>query len=273
MPNEIAVTVVIPCFNQGHFIREAIASVERCDRQAYELIIVNDGSTDVHTQQVMRELEVQGYHVINQPNQGLASARNNGIREARGRYILPLDADNRIRPDYIYKGIEILDHVSDVAVVYSKPEYFGETTNRRFDLGGEFDLSRLLRDNYIDACAVIRKSAWEDCGGFDGNMPSQGFEDWDLWITLASRSYRFHFVDEVLFDYRIHADSMIHNALANEVYPKVFEYLCEKHPLVALQSRVTRLERRLRDYEVLERKIHTNPAFKAYHWLKYLGRV
>jgi glycosyltransferase involved in cell wall biosynthesis len=245
MSNEIAVSVVIPCFNHGQFIRDAIASVEKCDQRAYELIIVNDGSTDSYTQQVMNELEAEGYHVINQANQGLAAARNIGIRAGRGRYVLPLDADNLIRPNYIHAGTEILDKFPEVAVVYGRPAYFGEATDRRFDIGSEFDLRRLLRDNYIDACTVLRKSVFEACGGFDGNMPSQGYEDWDLWLTFAARGHHFYFVDEVLFDYRIRGDSMIHNAIARDEFPKVFEYFCAKHPLFALQARVTELEREL----------------------------
>jgi glycosyltransferase involved in cell wall biosynthesis len=243
--SQVPVSIVIPCFNHGEFILDAISSVERCEKSMYELIVVNDGSTDSRTQSVMRELEEAGYQVLNQTNQGLAAARNNGIRASRGRYVLPLDADNRIRPEYLTHGIEILDKFSDVAVVYGKPEYFGEATGRRFEMGGEFDLNRLLKDNYIDACALIRKSAFDECGGFDGRMPLQGYEDWDLWICLASRGYRFHFIDKVLFEYRIRHDSMIHLALAQDRFQEVFEYLCAKHPLFASHARVERLEREI----------------------------
>ena len=245
MPNEVPVTVVIPCFNHGQFVRDAIRSVEECDQAAYELIIVNDGSTDSFTQQVMKELEAEGYHVINQTNQGLAAARNNGIRAGTGRYALPLDADNLIRPNYLRVATELLDKLPEVAVVYGRPAYFGENTDRHFDIGGAFDLFRLLRDNYIDACAVIRKSAFEECGGFDSAMPSPGYEDWDLWLKFVARGHRLHFVDEILFDYRIRHDSMIHKAVAGNGFPKVFAYLCEKHPLFALQAQVTKLEREL----------------------------
>jgi len=241
------VSVVIPCFNHGHFIRDAINSVEKCDPSVYELIIVNDGSTDPHTQRVMKELESAGYRVINQTNQGLAAARNNGIRAGKGRYVLPLDADNLIRPNYIYAATKILDEFPAVAVVYGRAAYFGEKTTRRFDMGGEFDLFRLLKDNYIDACTVIRKSVFEECGGFDGEMPCQGYEDWDLWLTLAARGHKFRFVDEILFDYRIRRDSMIHNAVAQERFTEIFDYFCQKHPLFALQSRITKLERELAD--------------------------
>jgi glycosyltransferase involved in cell wall biosynthesis len=247
MSSNIPVSVVIPCFNHGHFIRDAIRSVEKCEQDSYELIIVNDGSTDSHTQQVMRELETEGYQVISQTNQGLAAARNNGIRAGKGRYVLPLDADNLIRPNYIYAATQILDKFPDVAVVYGKPALFGEETNRRFDMGGEFDLFRLLRDNYIDACTVIRKSVFEECGGFDVEMPCQGYDDWDLWLTLAARGHQFHFVDEILFDYRVRHDSMIHDAVTQDRFREVFDYFCKKHPLFALQARVSKLERELAD--------------------------
>ncbi len=247
MSSDIPVTVVIPCFNHGHFVREAIRSVEKCAQGTFELIIVNDGSTDSHTRQVMKELEADGYRVINQPNQGLAAARNNGIRAGTGRYVLPLDADNLIRPGYISAATEILDRFPAVSVVYGKPAYFGEKTDRSFDIGGEFDLFRLLRDNYIDACTIIRKSTFEECGGFDGEMPCQGYEDWDLWLTMASRGHQFYFIDEILFDYRICHDSMIHQAVAQDRFRDVFDYFCKKHPLFALQARVSKLERQLAD--------------------------
>src|SRR5437899_68511 len=95
------VSVIIPCFNHGEFLMDAVHSVEECARTLYEIIIVNDGSTDPPTVQLLKDLEEKGYNIINQNNQGLAAARNNGIAAATANYILPLDADNKIRPEYI----------------------------------------------------------------------------------------------------------------------------------------------------------------------------
>ncbi|HEY8916042.1 MAG TPA: glycosyltransferase family 2 protein, partial [Chitinophaga sp.] len=86
------VSIIIPCYNQGHFLQDALKSLAACDADLYELIIVNDGSTDAATNTYLRELSNQGYHVIFQENQGLGAARNTGIRAAKGRYLLPLDA-------------------------------------------------------------------------------------------------------------------------------------------------------------------------------------
>jgi glycosyltransferase involved in cell wall biosynthesis len=84
----IRLSIVIPCFNDGQFLKEAIASVEACPDQIYEIIIINDGSTDLLTRQVLNELRSNGYQVVDQSNQGAAAARNTGVRLAKGDYIL-----------------------------------------------------------------------------------------------------------------------------------------------------------------------------------------
>src|SRR5688500_12631026 len=96
-----AISVIIPCYNQGHYLREALESLEKCNQELFEIIIVNDGSTDSFTNEYTKELESRGYKLIFQQNTGLGQARNNGIKQAVGKYILPLDADNKIYPDYL----------------------------------------------------------------------------------------------------------------------------------------------------------------------------
>ena len=103
------VSVIIPCYNQGHFLRQALESVDQAGSALLEVIIVNDGSTDEATNDYCRQLQAQGYHVVFQENKGLSGARNTGIGLARGDYILPLDADNKIRPGYITESISIME--------------------------------------------------------------------------------------------------------------------------------------------------------------------
>lgn len=199
---EPIVSVIIPCYNQGPFLREAIQSVERCeDRTLYEIIIINDGSTDALTIKLLRELEAEDYHILHQPNKGVAAARNNGIRAARGRYILPLDGDNRLHPEYIPEGIAVLDAQPQTAVVYGDAEYFGDRKGRW--VSGPFNLQKLLLQNYIDNCAIFRKSLWEELNGFDEDRALMGAEDWDFWVRTAVRGHRFHYIPKVLFDYRV----------------------------------------------------------------------
>lgn len=226
--NEISVSVVIPCYNQGEFILDAISSVQSCSELVWEAIVVNDGSTDPMTQKVLTYLKDSGYQVVEQSNQGLAQARNKGIELAKGRYILPLDADNKIRGDYITKAIDILDRYPDVGVVYGDAELFGDKTGVRSV--PDFDLNRILRGNYIDACAVFRKVVWQECGGYDPKIPKKlGYEDWDLWLSAAETGWKFYHIPEVLFDYRVRSDSMVSFCNIPENCKQLLRYIATKH--------------------------------------------
>lgn len=201
-------SIIIPCYNHGQYLREALDSVEACpDKDLYEIIILNDGSTDKDTISLLQQLSTEGYQVINQQNQGLGAARNNAIAAARGIYVLPLDSDNRIRPAYIYESIKILDEQPAIAVVYGDAEFFGDKTGR--NNVGEFNLQKMMLGNYIDACAVYRKSVWETLGGYDEKMPVMGLEDWDLWLHMAFKNYAFKYVPQVMYDYRVLGNSML----------------------------------------------------------------
>jgi glycosyltransferase involved in cell wall biosynthesis len=201
------VSVIIPCFNHGEFLPEAVASVAAIERHDVELIVVDDGSTDERTCQEIDTLIAQSIKVVRQENQGVAAARNAGVLVAKGEYILPLDADNRLRPGYIEYGIRILDANPQVGVVYGDAEYIGERKGR-WHLGS-FDRDRLLQCNQIDACAMYRRSLWEQNNGYDATMPVQGFEDWDFWLGALENGWRFVYVPEVLFDYRVAKESML----------------------------------------------------------------
>src|SRR5580704_12878176 len=124
------VSVVIPCFNHGVFLPQAVQSVTNIHRDDIELIVVDDGSTEEQTRQEMDALVAQGIHVVRQENRGLAAARNAGILASHGEYILPLDADNKLRTLYVEHGIRILDANPNVGVVYGDAEYIGERKGR-----------------------------------------------------------------------------------------------------------------------------------------------
>jgi len=223
------VSIIIPCYNQGHYIKAAIESVESCDAALYELIIVNDGSTDDYTNQLLSGLSQAGYHVIFQENKGLAGARNAGLAAATAEYILPLDADNMIKPAYVTKGIDILDNNPEIAVVYGDAQYFGEKDGVWQQ--GHFNLQHLMINNYIDACAVVRKTVLDKMGGYDPNMKYMGWEDWNLWLGIAFRGYLFRYINEPLFDYRVVAGSMGQVVYSNYEKPNTLEkYIHDKYP-------------------------------------------
>lgn len=197
-------SVIVPCFNHGSYIQEALDSIKKEEIVfPYEIIIVDDGSTDAFTLTKLEALKLQGYTVIHQKNGGPGAARNTAIQNARGKYILPLDADNKITPAYINKGIPILEE-GKYQIIYCTPLFFGDLAGspRRFT-SKPFDIASLLEENYIDCCALFTKEVWQKNNGFDIHIPYYGHEDWEFWINAYSNGFKFLFLKEHLFFYRI----------------------------------------------------------------------
>jgi glycosyltransferase involved in cell wall biosynthesis len=202
------VSIVIPCFNQGAMLRETLVSVEKArNENLLEVIIVDDGSSEIETKKILSEGVKAGYCVVPQSNQGVSAARNAGIRLAKGEFILPLDGDNRLRDIYLDEGISVLQENPRLGVVYTDAEYFGERSGRW--QVPEFDLLALVRTNFIDACALYRKQLWEEVGGYDEYKPLSGWEDWDFWLRVAAHGGSFFHLAKIGFDYRVRKDSMI----------------------------------------------------------------
>jgi glycosyltransferase involved in cell wall biosynthesis len=204
-----------------------VASAERSIAEPYELIVVDDGSRQARTLEVFAALEAAGYYVAHQENQGLAAARNRGIELATGRYVVPLDADNRLLPGFPEAAMRVLDEDQRAGVVYGDLRELGLRSGTV--QVPEFDLDTLLTGNFIDACAVIRKLAWSQCGGFDGAMPHQGWEDWELWISMAERGWHCHHLPGPAFEYRVRPGSMIWQCATPEVGQALQTYIVAKH--------------------------------------------
>jgi glycosyltransferase involved in cell wall biosynthesis len=220
-------SIVIPCHDDGAFLPEAVESAERSAPESAELVVVNDGSRDERTLAELAALRRAGYRVIDQGNAGLAAARNRGIAASRGRYLLPLDADNRLLPGFAAAAIGVLESDPAVGIVYGDRVEFGERSGRV--QVPEFDLDSLLRANFIDACAVLRREVWEGCGGYDGAMPAMGWEDWDLWLAAAERGWAFHRLPAPTFDYRVRPGSMASRLHTAEVGVPLRLYMFDKH--------------------------------------------
>jgi len=224
-PHQVDLSVIIPCRDDGQFLIEAIASFERVAPENCELIVVNDGSTELRTLEILKILRDAGYCLLDQANQGLSEARNAGISFASGRYILPLDADNRMRAGFVEAAIEILNSTPGIGIVYGYRQFFGMKTG--LDEVAEFDLEEMLTFNYIDAGAVFRREVWADCGGYDQRMSP--LEDWDLWISAAEKGWRFHRLPQVTFEYRVRPGSLLSMVDNAEFLDHLFESLMNKH--------------------------------------------
>jgi glycosyltransferase involved in cell wall biosynthesis len=199
------VSVIIPCFNLGLYLSEAVESVLSQTFRDFEIIIVDDESTDLVTQQFPEMYQHPMIHIIRNPyNMGVASSRNIGIRHARGEFILPLDADDVIADTYLEKAIMLLDQRPDVGIVYCDAEFLGEKCGP-WELP-LYSVTRMLAENLIFSAAFFRRSDWERSGGYCQAM-SAGWEDWDFWLTLVASGVQVEKIPDTLFRYRIRLDS------------------------------------------------------------------
>lgn len=194
------VSVIMPCFNDGLYIKEAIESVLAQTYPFIELIIVDDGSTDILTQQVLSDIEKSGVTVLRTNHIGPAAARNRGISASTGHYILPLDSDDKIEPTYLEKAVSILQDNPAVGVVYCQAEFFGEKKGR-WELP-DYSLSGMLTDNIVFVTSVFYRQDWEQVGGFCEDL-IYGLEDYDFWLSLLELGRKIYQIPEVLFRYRI----------------------------------------------------------------------
>lgn len=221
----VTVSVVIPCYNMGHLVQETLDSVHLQSYRDLEVIIVNDGSDDSHTTAILKDLEGPLVRVIHTENQGLATARNTGIGAARGRLILPLDADDLIAPSYIEQAVARIDQDEGLGIVYCRAQLFGAVqTEWRLP---SYDLDEMLLDNVIFCSALFRKSDWETVGGYDPGM-IYGWEDYDFWLSLIELGRGVYQIPEILFCYRVASDSMIRS---KERWQKVamFKRIFQRH--------------------------------------------
>ena len=208
---DILVSVVIPCYNQGGYLDEAITSVLHSTLASVEIVVVNDGSTDKFTQEILSKQGWPRTRIIHQENKGLAAARNTGIANARGAYILPLDSDDRIDPIFLELAVWLLLNNKNLGVVYCYAQLFGDESG--VWITGDFIPGRLTLENFIPAASVFPKHVWEAVGGYDDSPALRaGFEDWDFWIRLAGRGYDGRCIHSPLFLYRKHAGSMLPNS-------------------------------------------------------------
>lgn len=219
------ISIIIPCYNMANYLTETIDSVERIyNREIHEVIVVDDGSTDNRTKEILST--IKNHRLIRKKNGGLSSARNAGIAEAKGEYLLFLDADNLLTEGYLTKGATVLDNHKEWDIVYGESEKFGRESGFLFTK--PFDLQTLMSYNYIDACCLVRKNLFEELGGFDEEMKI-GFEDWEMWLRAAYHRKRFCYLKDVVVQkYRVRQDSMFRK-IDKEKRDAIFDYLEKKY--------------------------------------------
>jgi glycosyltransferase involved in cell wall biosynthesis len=204
-----AVSVVIPCFNQGATLDEAVDSVLAQTFTDFEIVIVNDGSTDSFTNELLARYHRPKTRVVATSNQGLGPARNTAIRHSTGKYILPLDADDKIGREYLELAVRILEANPDVIIVHCNVDRFGAETGL-VELQ-EFSRKIMMFRNLIFCCAFFRRSDYDASPGYRTNV--HAYEDWDMWLSLLDLrpDSRVLKIPLTLFHYRVQPSSMLNS--------------------------------------------------------------
>lgn len=243
------VSIIVPVYNMQDFLAETLRSILATEYPEFEVLVIDDGSRDKSlsiAQEVARE--DARLRVIHQENQGASAARNNGISQARGKYILPVDADNLIEPTYVGAAVQVMESEPEVLVVAPRTDQFGLLTGEiHFP---PFSLHQLAQKNMIDNCAMFRRSEWERLGGYCRQLPTR--EDWEFWIHMLKDGGRMVRLPNIEFHYRQHAagKSRIQSGKARQVR----NLICQRHP------------------ELYEREFG-GPLRRDRHWTTLLNRL
>jgi glycosyltransferase involved in cell wall biosynthesis len=221
------VSVIIPCYDLGAYLDEAVGSVLGQTYQDLEILIVDDGSTQPATVELLAGYRRPKTRILTAAHRGLAAARNRGILESAGEYLCALDADDRLAPGFLTRAVEVLDREPGIAFVSSWLEAFGEES--WVWRQEACDLPALLSEDTVHTAALVRRSVLLEAGGYDEAMGEQGYEDWDLWLSIVERGHRGVILPEGLFYYRRRAGSMSSRCCAPAAHLGLVRYLLAKH--------------------------------------------
>jgi glycosyltransferase involved in cell wall biosynthesis len=175
------VSIIVPCYNYAEYLPDALDSILAQNYTDWECIVINDGSTDNTEEAALNYCERdKRFKYFYKENGGHSSARNFGIRCSSGKYILPLDADDKIGNQLLEKSVEAIEKDNEIIIVTTQTQLFGDV--EKVIKMGVYDFKRLLIVNYLFATNLFRRADFDKTNGYDETMLV--FEDWNLWINL-----------------------------------------------------------------------------------------
>jgi glycosyltransferase involved in cell wall biosynthesis len=228
MKNE-KITVIIPVYNAEKYLAETLESVISQTYSNLEIVCINDGSKDGSLDIIKKyKKKDKRIFIIDQENSGVIKARNTAILRAKGKYILPLDSDDKISKDCIEKLYNLLND-SNCAVAAPGVKYFGDR-NDPFVLP-EPSTKNMARQNCIVNCALFDKKYWKKYGGYDERF-SKGLEDYDFWWNFLQDGKKISRTKEVLFFYRVHLTGQSRNQRTADYHQQMINIMLKKYPLM-----------------------------------------
>jgi glycosyltransferase involved in cell wall biosynthesis len=216
------ITVVIPCFNYGRYLPEAVASARGQDA---DVVVVDDGSTSPETHDALDRAAGPGVEVLRQANRGVCAARNAGLQRVTTPYALVLDADDRLAPGALDALRKPLEADPRLGFAYGHMRFFG-TWSGVLRMPA-YDPYRLLYRHLVGLSALMRRELVEQTGGFDPEF--EQYEDWELWLNALEHGWRGALVDAVVLDYRRHPGARSKLREDRRRYRRFYSRLREKH--------------------------------------------
>ncbi|MDO8875796.1 MAG: glycosyltransferase family A protein, partial [Pseudolabrys sp.] len=237
-----AVSIVVPCYNGGRFIPQLLESLTRQTLRDFDILIVDDGSTDEATRQTLDGLD-PAIRVIRQPNKGLSAARNAGIAAARADLVFTLDCDDMIEPPFLGEALALLRAApGDVAYVLCHKRLSGAASGF---LERHFNRFDLLFANPIPSAVLLRKTAWQAAGGYDETM-RDGYEDWEFYLRLMLCGYRGITIRKPYVIYHVSSAGMLFNQSSGK-HAAIWRRMRHKHADAYRPLAIWRLWRQSRD--------------------------
>jgi len=204
LPSQPLISVIIPCYNQSHFLPQAVTSVINQTYKNWEIIIINDGSLDTTSTVAQNLIAANPQHqirLIEQPNQGISMARNAGIAAAKGEYIIPLDADDILVENALTCLLEISLKSQVPCIAFGSYQIFGGNENRTVPSYDLYSPINIKQSNMICTSSLYHKSVWDLVNGYKGEM-KEGYEDWEFWVNCHKHSIPFLGTREIVLNYR-----------------------------------------------------------------------
>lgn len=220
------ISIVIPCYNDADYIKQAVDSAINQTYPFKEIIVVDDGS-DNKTKLVLKGLEHKIDKLVTQENLGQSTARNNGVKHSTGHYILVLDSDDFFENSFCEKAIKIFENNADVKLVTCYANLlFGDKKNHHIYMPKGGTVSSFLTSNSALGSAMFKKEDYNISGGYDESMRN-GLEDWEFYIRLLSKGGVAEVIKEPLYSYRKRENTTTNKA--NLIKYDLLRYIFAKH--------------------------------------------
>ncbi len=239
------ISIVIPVYNTGLTLDDTIRSVFKQTYKNIEIIAVNDGSTDDLTLKSLNKYRDR-IKIIHQKNKGLPGARNTGINAAKGEYIVCLDSDDCINKDYIKKLTSKFINSKDKSVAIVTPYIQAFGVSHEQWVVPEFNKEEIKYSNIIAVASMFKKEAWKLVGGYDETF-RKGFEDWEFWLSLVEKGYKWDVVKEPIFYYRRKKSSMITDS--NKYRSEINANIYNKHRLLYKNESIEKVLEKMKKAE------------------------